>query len=186
MFNNPTLNASIQTKPSELINWAWKLRHPLLFRECIIYLLGPFNNPRYFKLENPKLVEFARGIDEKFRARLFNVMKDLTELGIDKETYRGDFDKIAHGMLMRSIVTSVSAQAKKVRYPAYFRKLYSLEYTPEKLHTAVKRILEPVLRNNLVLSGSGMQAGEGSFGDYFLCFDISDSVMPWNNNETDW
>jgi hypothetical protein len=196
MFNNPSLNASIQTKPSELIHWALKLRHPLLFRECLIYLLGPFNSPRYLKLEDKRLVQFAKGVDERFRARVFNVMRDLTEVALDKEMYPNgtgkeskdslSFEKISREMLVRSTVMSVATQLKKVRYPAYFRKLYSLEYQGDKLHAAVKRILEPILGNNLVLDGSGMQAGEGRYSDYFLGFDIPDEAMPWNADARDW
>jgi hypothetical protein len=185
LFQNPTLNASIQKEPLELIDWALKLRHPYLFRECLIYLLGPFHNPRYLKIDNSKIFSIAKEIDQQFRARLCNVQRDLLELTLEGKA-SAEFEKVWRCHLKGSYAFQPSTQSRVLLYPAWFRKLYNIEHSNEGLNSAVKRILEPVLRNHLAMDGSGAQSGEGKFRDYFLCYDIPDSMMPWNENESDW
>ncbi|EPE24547.1 hypothetical protein GLAREA_08399 [Glarea lozoyensis ATCC 20868] len=185
LIKNPNLYASIQKTPLELIEWALKLRHPYLFRECLIHLLGPFHNPRYLKVENPTIFSIARVIDQQFRAYLCNVQRDLLGLILEGKA-SAQFETVWRHHLKGSHVLVASTQTRVIYYPAWFRKLCTIDHANEELNSAVKRILGPVLKNCLTLDGSGAQSGEGRFRDYFLCYDIPDSVMPWNENESDW
>ena len=47
LFNNKDLSQHISKNPCLALQEAHRLRHVVLFRECLIHVLGPWSCPRY-------------------------------------------------------------------------------------------------------------------------------------------
>jgi hypothetical protein len=58
-FSSPWFIASIRRYPREILIAAAELRHSVLFREALIFILNPWENPEYLRLEDPKLKKVA-------------------------------------------------------------------------------------------------------------------------------
>ena len=53
--------------------------------------------------------------------------------------------------------------------------------------STVQQILEPVLKSNLVLHKYKSGRDEASrFANYFLCADVLDEDLPWDQTQVDW
>lgn len=68
--------------------------------------------------------------------------------------------------------------------PFYNRRLYGEQL--EFWRFEVSGLLKPVMYNNLVLDNSQDGPGQGRFKDYFLCAEVTDKELPWDENEVDW
>lgn len=193
LFDNPRLNISIAKNAATLLPIACKLRHKILFRECLIHAIGNFSIPlKQEHISNPKLYEVISAVRIKSKASLYSVGKEILEMQLDPATFgegkkengpdikdwvfsmtRGCFAKNNEGML-------------RISLPMHYRRLWSIDHPKEITQAAFKRLLDPIMKNNLRLDSSGVGTGEGKFRNHFLFIHIEDSDLPWEISQTDF
>jgi hypothetical protein len=65
LLASPKLTASLQRDCCKLLPVAKKLQNKILFKECLVHVVGPWNSPQSQSLEDPVLVRIAsRARDE--------------------------------------------------------------------------------------------------------------------------
>jgi hypothetical protein len=176
-----------------LIHLAKKLRHPVLFRECYIHLIGNFIDLQLFRGELLrrddaiwKLLHAGHAILErrmlKVNQAIFSLMKVDEYWYMDWNTVRLKVEEGAD-----PDQTCVFYQALRQQLRA--RPAGIVYRDPENVRGALDNLLfalDKLLENNLVLDQSGYNAGEGTYSLSFLCANIADEDMPWNSDEIDF
>lgn len=163
-----------------LLYMGLKLRHRLLFRECFIHIVGLWQHHKNKSakiMRDPVvrlLVEKAHAelntkILKVFQSALFIALKDPQKLPKqEKEVLSGDFgspEQTAQFWRLALIRATVRTDWDESDFP--------------------KRPIKILLASNLVFDRTGFGAGEGIYERVFLCADIADEDMPWED-AVDW
>lgn len=189
LLNNECLSRSIAYDPCKALNCAYELRHSTLFRESMIYALGPWSKPRYEQLESDKLRTLAAFLRAKMEKKLYKVDCQLRLMQPNKEVYGDNVQKYFHSVLSACFQPGANGEEGIILCPQYYRRLYnnnSRERVPDNLMASLRRMLEPITKNNLMLDTVGLNSGIGSFKDGFLCFEVLDGEFPWDIDQLDW
>ncbi|ATZ50441.1 hypothetical protein BCIN_05g07930 [Botrytis cinerea B05.10] len=162
-------------KAYDLIESAYKLRHPLLFRDCVIYIAGTMRQTPKFPLKNKD-----PNIQQALKQALMTVRNKIFEnLLIAYESVHSTACQYDEPLFKAMKEASMNVLEKgKFFHPEFFRTLVDQE--EEFLDD-----LETVLSGNLQLDSSAM-AGIGRYDDHFFCASLSDEELPWDTTETDW
>ncbi|KAG4436033.1 hypothetical protein IFR05_008465 [Cadophora sp. M221] len=82
IYSSPDFFNSIRSDPCTLLISAFKLRHPLLFREAFIMVLRPWSDPVYKQLEKnyPKLFNQADGAYKEVDAKISKFHRHLFQI----------------------------------------------------------------------------------------------------------
>ena len=186
---------------------AAKLRNKLLFREALVWIVGPWTLPNYKRLEDPKLRKIAHRAYTEITSKIADINYHLLTT-ISDEVHEVDtslqdievkqaMDKAALKVVNRSDICM----------PRYFRELYHAlkefdEYTEwETLFESIKDLR----KCNLVLNRGSFESGkkgpvvrhteyndekeedtdweaddpcDPGMEDYFLCAEIEDDDLP--------
>ncbi|KAF7911437.1 uncharacterized protein EAF01_002944 [Botrytis porri] len=185
-----------------LLNLAFRLRSPELFRECMICLVGRWQdhtcqypiesqpemlyNP---KLTNRKLNELAIKLHNQIcikvsatqRQIVFHCQVKPNALGIKAKIERSYLDK------MKRRETEKGVYGGQVSLPEYFQTF------GEDSSGIFALAVSDILKNELIFNKS-LRAGDILFPGktqndiqaHFLCAEIKDEDLPWDLNETDW
>jgi hypothetical protein len=175
-FNSPGLVSSIGKDPCSLLVSACKLRHKLLFRECFIYVLGPWSTLQYAQLSNPVLLNLAIEKHASMKSRIFAAFEGIVQVAAGSA---GVSQGIAAKML--NMAQGCLDVHKKVLYPKFFR-LCCEKYAD---YESYRPLFSSLLANKLVLNKDAI-AGAGAFADFFLCSEVEDHELPWDVTQTDW
>lgn len=189
---DPSENVWAYQSPS-LIQVAKKLRHPVLFRECYIHLIGNFVDLQLFdgellKKDDPiwSLVCAGHAMLErkilKVNQAMFSLMK------VDEYWYM-DWDTVRLKVKDLADPDQTCVFYQTLRQQLSARPPYVVYRDPEGVRRARKNLftgLDKLLENNLVLDQSGYDAGEGPYALTFLCANIADEDMPWDSEEIDF
>jgi len=179
LFRGTKLTAGILEDPIPLLGQALKLRHPTLYRECLVYALGPWKNPKFKKITDPTLSKSARETYSKICVKLVELQGQILDhLGFysHPNSIHGELQVIASSLLDKG----------KVSQPAFYRFLYKGVLSQE-IHVSNKLqyLLSWLLRNELKLEPSAI-TGEGDHKDHFLCITVEDEDLPWDPTQTDY
>lgn len=172
---NPDFVAEIPDHATQLLSAAYKLRHSVLFRECLVHVIGLREsmdlNLAYEEEKLSNTVEVCYG---RLCSDLVKVQKGLMKLE----------SSIPHGPSHIQKGMAVTLYVAKISLSKHYRN--ALPKFSDHIRELVSPILKPILKNNLTLDSSGDGAGEGIFADRFLCARITDEEMPWDKNAKDW
>jgi hypothetical protein len=180
LVNSPGLVPSIRKSPCHTLIAAFKLRHKQLFNDSFIHVLGPWKNPRYEQLKDlePKLFQLAQAAHATMHNKLLKVQQGMFEIFADAEDRFKDTAKnmvdLAEGAL----------ENNSVLLPRYFRLCHDHGYKSKEGAAAVKKLLAPLLKKNLVLDKSKNSSGQGEFKDFFLSFQVG--AYPWDDSQLNW
>jgi len=189
-FSNPELVGSIPNHCVELLEASFKLRNKLLFRECFVHVMGPWNNPRFMNLTEPKLKNLAVEAQKKLTSRIMDVQIEQIALTIAGPlNVRGQRATGSDFGYELAVATSRISQdgldsSGKPFMPCYYRNLYDYNFKTHGLK--LKEVINPLLKNVLVLDRSGVQAGQGVYKDAFLFFELTEMQLPWDVNQRVW
>lgn len=157
-----------------VLETAHKLRSPLLFRECLILSVGPWTSPTYLLFKNKKLRKVAQTACHGVCAKLAVVHSLVLQQSSHTEKVRDE---------VGSLAWDLDTKLESVFLPQYYRRVSEIVVDgDEKLFL---RETESLLQKNLMLH-HGPRSGVGKFKDYFLCAEIADEELPWDQNQTDW
>jgi hypothetical protein len=178
-FHSPGLVSSVGKDPCSLLVSAYKLRHKVLFRESLIYVLGPWSNPRYTRLSDPVLRNLATKKNASLNSRVLEAHQGIVLLASEL------IPVYSSRSLAKQLLNFAPecTHDSKVLYPKFFRLCY------ERIENNEDRIICPLfsrlLANQLVLNSSAA-AGTEDFADFFLCCEVKDDELPWDITQTDW
>ncbi|TGO08202.1 hypothetical protein BTUL_0221g00190 [Botrytis tulipae] len=185
-----------------LLNSAFKLRSPELFRECMISLVGRWQqftrdfpvegqpemlyNP---ELENPKLNELAIKLHNEMCIRISATQRQIVFCCQVKSNALEIKTKIEKCYLekMKLRKTEQGFFRGQVSLPEYFQAF------GEESSGIFARAVSDILKNELIFN-KPLRAGDIVFPgktpndvqSYFLCVEIKDEDLPWDLNQTDW
>ncbi|CZR55437.1 uncharacterized protein PAC_05325 [Phialocephala subalpina] len=191
LINSPTFSDQIQKSANELYVAAAKLRNALLFRECLIWVVGPHNNPVYKTLDDPRLRMVARCAHGEISTKIASVTAralrrgtgDWVKMANSKpDRWAYGFDRLMFGPLYDGYYDNMDMDA--VHYPRWFR---DIEQEGDELLDDESGDFEGLLEDKLVLDRGYHTAGDADkYPDNFFCAQVSDEDLPWDVNETDW
>ncbi|KAH7403257.1 hypothetical protein BKA64DRAFT_641259 [Cadophora sp. MPI-SDFR-AT-0126] len=171
-----------------LLESAYKLRHKALFRECFIYVLGPWSNPQYKKLLDGPLFKLADTAYKRMEMHIMKIHMDMFQLASNcppdsDEFINGGTEYVQH---LLGLAPKCVSDEGRIIMPKFFRSCMTAAARkyPEP-HDEVKKMLGRFLQNRLVLLKDAV-SGVGEFEDYFLHFTIPDRMLPWDVNEITW
>jgi hypothetical protein len=180
-YSSPGFIDFIGKDPCSLLVSAYKLRHKLLFRECFIYVLGPWSNPRYKQLPEDQhvLIKMATDRYTEVEAKISQLFRKILEFAVGAHS---NYDDRSSAQSIFGCAKNCLGGNQQVMYPSFIRLcLYHLYNNQE--------IFAPLLESYLVLNKSAA-AGEitegGDFRDFFLCFDIKYHELPWDISKREW
>ncbi|TGO45071.1 hypothetical protein BCON_0426g00020 [Botryotinia convoluta] len=184
-----------------LLDLAFKLRSPEIFRECMICLVGEWQekmgdpnksppemlyNPR---LTNPKLNELAIKLHSQICAKICATQQAIV---YNCQLYPNDIEiktKIGKSYLekIKSREAEYTIYHGRISLPEYFQAF--AEESQGNFSPAVKDILKNELIFNKFLRAGDIEFPLNLFQEiqsYFLCAEIKDEDLPWDLNATDW
>ncbi|KAF4637464.1 hypothetical protein G7Y89_g620 [Cudoniella acicularis] len=180
LFTSPGFIPTISRNACALLEASYKLRHKVLFKEAFIHVLGPWSNPKFTQLRTTKLKHIACKAKLNMESEIARVHHGLVNIYSDPKKF-GDVGKSI--MSLAQECRNSSEEEGKVLLPLYYNSIYHMPCQKAALGDALKEILDPVLKSNLVLEKSKKGTGEGKFRDHFLCIDVEE--FPWDESETD-
>lgn len=172
-------------RASEVIFAAKKLRHPVLFRECFIHLVAKLHDDEAYPIWLPALRQDM----------------DLWPLlNAGKSNLRKKILRAQHAILLASVSglelgsqveeLTVNSHEDPEDCASFYKRIFDCrEQMMRHYYDDVDKALAPVaklLQSNLVLDRTGFGSGEGPYEDVFLCAELEDEDMPWDDAEFDW
>jgi len=189
LFNSYYLNAFARLAP-DLIHTAYKLRNPVLFRECFVHVVGRWecndDDDEGVSDTQKELIEKNVDIWRLVSSAFGRIRQQLLEVNrsLIIALSRCEFELGAQLDLLESGVSGAE-NAKFYKAVLHILDLEDVESHSENLEELQGNLRE-VLMNNLVLDKTGYGSGEGSYEPYFLSADVSDEDMPWDDTQVDW
>ncbi|KAH7403236.1 hypothetical protein BKA64DRAFT_743856 [Cadophora sp. MPI-SDFR-AT-0126] len=164
----------IGSKTASWMEAAHKLKHSGLFRECIIYLAGSWDDNKYQPLADTnvnKVVTLARA---RIATKIADVHAELFFAG-------------SEGKGIRDAVITIMSANSAWRLPNFYRQLYAYEFKgDDESRDLVRRVIEPLTKNNLLFHGQNVVPGEDLYNIYFLCATVNDEELPWDFTQEDY
>ena len=176
---------NLNDDPCGMLEVATLLRHPRLFRECLILSLNPWSSPRYKTLTNTKLRELASNAQERIKAIVAdtekNILNAVDAMGKVDPGLKVEMKKY----LSKAKYLCRQKEGEPFHLPAYYRTLSDYKPGRRPGRYPFKHLLSAVLKNNLTLNTT-YAAGLILCSDYFLCGSILDNELPWTQEDKDW
>ncbi|RDW76122.1 hypothetical protein BP5796_06943 [Coleophoma crateriformis] len=183
-----------------IIETARKLRNTVLFRECLVYVMNPWDCPRYLDKKrggkplkdwNPALQKAFGAATINFHQQIVRVHQQLLDLRVE-----GGFSEFETGVLAKLKEEHEYTGGDRFPLPVFLQKLsYLCSSECESIYTEkgydvegiydLEETLEELLDNQLTLSPK-VTAGCDSFEEYLLCIKIEDELLPWDREQVDW
>ena len=198
VLNSPTFPASMIKDPARVLAAAKTLRNKLLFKDSLILVLGPWSNPDYLKLLDPDLVRIGNAAHLVVCKKIVQVQQAMhsilaqyknrehgshsSELSVDLEKKLSNIASSCY-----DVVGGIYQGSYHSILPQYYRKCSEITITP-KAGIAANAIPEATatLLKNMLRINHNIVAGEGEFKNYFLCFELPDSLLPWDPTQDEW
>jgi hypothetical protein len=193
VLNSPTFPASMIKDPVQVLAVAKTLRNKLLFKDSLILVLGTWSNPKYLKLSDPDLERIgdaAHLVGYKKIVEVQHAMLSIQTQYKHRECSSYNSEKLTVD-LEKKLSNIASSRYDVVRgsyegsyhsiLPQYYRKCLEVTITPNAgiAENAIQEATAPLLKNMLRINHN-IVAGEGNFKDYFLCFELPNSLLLWD------
>ncbi|EKD18496.1 hypothetical protein MBM_03489 [Drepanopeziza brunnea f. sp. 'multigermtubi' MB_m1] len=177
MLRSQMLAYDLIELPCTYLALATTVRSALLFRESLIYAVGPYSSPGYHLIECHKLRKIARHAWAEVGAKVAEfTVRMLSQIYSDR---RMGSTTTSESLLMELEAAS-STLASRVNLPMLIRQLGEPK---NGLHDQMREAFYSLLDDKRVLT---LTEPVESLCDYFLCAEIADEDLPWDINELDW
>jgi hypothetical protein len=180
LIRTPNMSYWVQRQSCTLLQVAHKLKHKLLFKECLVHVTGPWdieNLPRAKDLTDPVLIKIALRARDDIYQKIGRFEANLLHLAVKDYPYNWD----KSSKKIRSMAMSTLHPGKcEIVLPAYYRALADAA-DKQDIPKDILRFLEPLTKNNLKFGNldPGSFQAQGCYYDCFLCADIEDEDLPW-------
>jgi hypothetical protein len=186
LYQSPMVIRDILDEACIVLELAAELRHPQLFRDALIFSLGPWDEPQYSNYLLPqKLEKIAKNAYNELCAKIVSVQQSLLiELRprLKQEIKGIDLRNKIESLISRSVGETYDPKDGEICLPSFYRKLYQAE-SSHHVERALRKHIEPLMKNELILERDG-NADLSKL--WFLCVTIADEDLPWDTTETDW
>lgn len=153
---------------------AVKLRHPAMFRDCLIWLVG------YWDKDQAKAkLRFEGSLGEKVSMVIWHAQVELNALVTQARAAELIYTVLHHQHRKFAMPQSCSL-------PGYYRNLSQIASQEASGHpdtVALLDALRPLLKNNLSFDKDVWYPSETPHDDYFVCCWVADKDLPWNTEE---
>ncbi|KAF7903497.1 uncharacterized protein EAF01_006546 [Botrytis porri] len=167
-----------------LLLLARKLRHGVLFRECLIYTVGRWDSlsdlekgvikedQELYRLVQTKLSILYKLLAKTQSALIWALCSETVEL-----------NKIIECNYSKGSIGGCVAMYRCLCNEHSFDRLSGEEETKE-----LGDLILSLLKNNLALGCTGEDSGkeDGAFEETYLCTEIEDDELPWDLEKMDW
>ena len=159
---------------------AYKLHHAPLFRECLIYVLGPWDKPEFETIEHEEIQQVALRARNALSVQLLDAQMEVLSQAFWKSQSGG-------GALVLQCTHDDLSRGGHVSFPKLMRRIHT---TALDLSLDVP-ILISLMENKLVFGQSSIAGGEydlydDPLEDHILCTKIGDEELPWDPNQLEW
>lgn len=182
---------SIHSNPCAIFEAAAKLRHKVLFREALIWVVGIWTQPQIAGLSDRRLRHLAQNVYGEIFTMVFKATSRIIDVGLLARGPSHWLTKVRDGIRSSNHEEQWKAEEldlcarPQLNLPNFFRNIADMDDLPGGFEVD-DLCLTDLLMNNLVLDGKWLIPGEDSVEDYFLCAAIKDEDLPWNLEEIDW
>lgn len=185
LCQSPNLVIEIRRMPNLFLQVAVKLRSEILLREALVFSCGPWHNPAYLTLEDPKLKLMAASAYHRIAATIMKVQElcNLAQRG-SKLWRENQHTHVANGL--RNILGENGTILTTLSWPKYIRSLSHASCYHSDYLVEMKAGCQLLLEDHRQFNPKRGLAGEGEFDDYFFCAQISDEELPWDRTKADW
>ncbi|KAF4619071.1 hypothetical protein G7Y89_g14777 [Cudoniella acicularis] len=180
LSQNLKLAETIAHDPVRYLEVAYKLRHPILFRQAVLQAINPWHNPRHVDIRDEHLKFAATYCHYKLHQKVMRVrdklLVHLTTMPADK------LQRFREAEMEEIRKASWPAGDKSIlNLPLLYRNLsYRRDYDVEP---RIKMILDELLDNKLPLA----KLRDARYSsDSFVCLEIEDADLPWNREQQNW
>ncbi|TGO46548.1 hypothetical protein BOTNAR_0580g00070 [Botryotinia narcissicola] len=169
-FRSPKFIERIPDNAGSLLKIAYQLKNQTLYKESMIQVAGRWKS-------NPCISEDDMDLRIRVLAACGSICDKLVTANQKLIKRVADYsnDHNIHNELVYIAYHYSSPLA------GYYRRFYDKHYD---INFDVA--LTTVLTSNLILDPSKLGAGQGKFKDYFVCAEITDKELPWDEEEEDW
>jgi hypothetical protein len=186
LWKSPKLTSQVPANPLKFLPIAAKLRNALLFKESLIQAIGPWKSPRYLQLTDSNLKQAAI---RAFGALSTSIVKVQCQLlaatqGLPTNYGSHEWGKRINAYIEGNLSLCYSNSDGVLNLPHFIRRMHNCVCGEN--NTTLVHLLFPILKNNLILDRTGAIAGEGNYKDFFLCIEIDDADLPWDQTQLDW
>lgn len=183
LWSSPSFIEQIPYQAKKILGLALKLRHPVLFRECFIHIVGSNDCDNCEDIVYPGAVEILL---LKARNKLLGTLLSVNKETIQWLRMKPD-NQLPYGVHYSDPPGMDCSLSQSVEY---YRELYAevrIKNSPLPgdlgILTSLEAMLHQLLKNNLVLDRTGLG---GTFKYRFLCAELADEDLPWDSSEIDW
>ncbi|CAL3972274.1 unnamed protein product [Diplocarpon coronariae] len=179
LWHSGQLVAEIPSNCNSALLLAQKLRHPLLFREALVHVVGQWEGYSSRFLDGHySLVCAATLAYTRVCERLLATNQELF-LAINRDGQ------------VRQELCAATSDIQREQLPTqnahFYRHLHDQwEGRPGDGLASVMPSLQSLLENKLMLERGRVRAGEADYQHRFLCAAIDDCELPWDPEEEDW
>jgi hypothetical protein len=168
--------------PVSLLKLAAKLRHPILFREMMVYVVSLWeSNCSTWEptIKEAGLDDVVTKIYHKVHHLQASVHFSMFKGAVVDEAWRVQLYQLA------SEFEATMATHKQMEMAFFCNELFwELDFGSD-VKLEVRELLRDLLKNNLVLNKAGT-TGKGDYFFQYLCAEVTDEELPWALEETDW
>ncbi|KUJ24557.1 uncharacterized protein LY89DRAFT_776649 [Mollisia scopiformis] len=202
MMLSEELRSEVPVSPYEFCEAAFELRNALLFRESLIWIVGPHSNPNFeqFKARgyDDKLESIARCAYGKLAVKVNNalstvLMAALREINTPVYTASNQLVGVIADLMAEVTADDPSNSKVRLKLPEFLRQIFR---NSPLIANLTKDRCGGLLDSKLVIDKGTYQVGvddarRGRGGledcnDRFFCAEIDDEDLPWDINETEW
>ena len=183
--------------PGLLLVAATELRLPKLFKDALIFTLGPWEEPEfvllrkkseefpelYPQLLDGKVIKITEDAYSKLCAKILSVNKALLAdlASMDQEIKVVQFRDSRTERRVSDICKAIDGD-DKLYPPSFYYRLYDAKLKGN-VERALRKHIKPLMGNNLTLTPT---TGVGEVSqNYFLCVTIADKELPWDIKKTE-
>jgi len=174
----------IPVKAVELLPLAAQLHHAILFRECMIHIVGRWSDPRVESIRDVKLRKLAEAARNTISSKIVLAHSRLMlEVG---ETQVNSYLPVTKTCSPFNVMYSnIAADVYKINKQSFSLPIF---YRRLSLSSSIRSVAA-LLKNELVLDpdvGLESAGATGKYLHYFLCATVDDEDLPWDINATDF
>ncbi|KAG4428514.1 hypothetical protein IFR05_016003 [Cadophora sp. M221] len=193
---SPALINQIPQFRCEVFAAAAKLRNRLLFREALVWIVGPWRVPTYNNLEDPELKKVAHRAWTEICVKIAGINYSLMN-AVETESVGGmiPFEDVEVSKAL-NIAVKFIVRGFKVTMPRYFRKLDLTLGKDRRIYSeepGLYKLIKQLRANKLVLNKGSFESGKSmvvyqdnnDYGDYddydYRESSDSDDEVPYHN-----
>jgi hypothetical protein len=176
-LNGPLMASKIDIASNtlRLIKVATKLRHAPLYKDCVIYLAGRWNEETTCK-DVHQLDGHSSAVVLKSRNKILQAIAHAQQIIIHYEHSFPSIKKITQNLLVHP----------GRLLPGYFHQLSDASFDPSQAGTDLQRFQEsvaPLVNDNLFFKKRYVP-GDDLYERYFLCTNVDHGDLPWKWEES--